>query len=104
MVELILEANDLILELNDLALAVNKLRLLVLEVVGFGVNQLVEVVNTGQLLGDIILESSGLCGQICTLLALQIILIVELVDLLGVLPISLPQVLEFLFQVSFLRL
>lgn len=50
MVKLVLEANYLILELDDLTLAINELRLLVLKVVCLGIDQLVEIINPGELL------------------------------------------------------
>lgn len=59
-VQFVLEANDLVFELDDLALAVDELGFFVLQVEGLGVYELVEVVDTGKLLGDVVLKGSGL--------------------------------------------
>lgn len=102
MAELILEANDLILKLNYFTLAVYQLRLFVFQIEGLGVDQFVEVVNSCKLLGDIVLKSSSLSGKVRTLLTLELVLVVELVDLLGVLSVPLTEVLELLLEVLFL--
>lgn len=59
-VELILETDNLIFQLNNLALALHELRLLALEVERFAVNELIEVVDPRQLLGNIVLERARL--------------------------------------------
>lgn len=56
MVQLVLEANNLVLELDDFTLAVYELRLLVLQIKGLSINELVEIINSGQLLADIALQ------------------------------------------------
>jgi hypothetical protein len=43
-----------------------------------------------------------LCGKISTLLGLQVIVVIEFVDLLSILSVSLPQVVQLIFQVLLL--
>ena len=98
----ILEADNLILQLNYFTLAVDELGLFVLQVEGFVVDKLVQVIDSGQLLGDIVLEGSGLGSQVRALLALEFVLVAELVDFLGVLSVSLPEVLKLVLEVLLL--
>ena len=92
MVGLILETNDLIFGLNNFSFAIDKLSFLIFEVISLAVDQLVQVINSSQLLRDVILKLSSLGRQIGTLFAFEIILIIEFVDFFSVLTISLPQV------------
>ena len=64
MVQLVLETDNLILELDDLAFAFDELRLLTLQVERLRVNQLVEVVDTCELLLNVHFERPGLCSQV----------------------------------------
>ena len=89
MVQFILETDNLIFELDDFTFAVHKLGFFVLQVEGLGVYQFIEIVNPGKLLGDIVLEGSGLCGKICTFLAFEFVLIIEFVNFLSILSVSL---------------
>jgi hypothetical protein len=43
-----------------------------------------------------------LCGKISTFLGLQVIVVIEFVDLLRILSVSLPQVVQLIFQVLLL--
>lgn len=63
-VELILEGDNLVLELDDFSLTLDKLGFFTLEIEGLGVDELVEVVDSRELLGDVVLEGSGLSSQI----------------------------------------
>ena len=102
MVELILETDNLIFKLNDFTLAIDQLAFLVLEVESFGVNEFIQIVNSGQLLGDVILESPCLSRQISTLLTLELILVIQLVNFFSILTVSLPEILKFVLQMLFL--
>ena len=104
MIELILETDNLILELNDFTLTVNKLGLLALEVHGLAVNELIEVVNPGELLANIVLKGPSLSSKVIGFLGLQFILVVEFIDFLSILSVSFSQVLKLLFQMFLLRL
>ena len=104
MVELILETDDLIFQLDNFSLALDQLGLLALEVEGLGVDELVEVVDAGQLLGDVVLQGSGLGSQVIGLLGLHLVLVVQFVDLFGILSVSLSQVHQLGLQVLLLRL
>ena len=84
-----MEADNLIFQLDNFSLAIDQLGLLVFQVIGLRINELVEVVNSGQLFRDIVLEGPRLGSEVRALLALKIVLIVKLVDLLGILAISL---------------
>ena len=102
MVELILEANYLILELDDLSFAIDELSLLIFQIIGFWVDQLVEVVDPGELFRDVVLQLSRLGSKICRLFALAIVLVVESIDFLGILSISLPKIVELILEVLLL--
>jgi hypothetical protein len=101
-VELILEANYLILELDDLSFAVDELSLLIFQIIGFWVDQLVEVVDPGELFRDVVLQLSRLGSKICRLFTLAIVLVVESIDFLGILSISLPKIVELILEVLLL--
>lgn len=103
MIELVLEANHLILELDDFSFAVDKLRFFVFQIEGLCVDELVEVIDSSKLLGNIILECSCLSSEIGTLFALELVLIVEFIDFLSVLSVSISKVVEFLLEVLLLR-
>ena len=91
MIKLVLEANDLIFQLNNFTLAIDELALLTLQITSFGIDKLIEIINSGELLRDIVLKSSSLSSKVRAFLALHLILVVEFVDLLRVLLISLSK-------------
>ena len=64
MVQLILETNNLIFQLDNFSFTINELALLVLQVTGLAVNELVEVINSSKLLGDVVLKSSCLSSKV----------------------------------------
>lgn len=101
-VELILETDDLVLQLDDLALALNELGLLALEVECLRVDQLVKVIDARQLLLNVHLEGPRLSSQVRRLAALHLVRVVELVDLLGVLSVTLAEVVELLLKMLLL--
>jgi hypothetical protein len=101
-VKFVLETDDLVFKLDDFSFAVDQLALLVLEVESLGVNEFVQIVDSGQLLGDVVLESSGLGCQVSTLLALEFILVVELIDFFSILTVSFSQILKFILEMLFL--
>ena len=102
-VQLILETDDLVLELDDLTLALDELSFLTLEVESLRVNELVEVIDTGELLGDVILEGTRLSSKLGGLAALHLVGTVKLIDLLGVLSVTLSKVVQLLLEVLLLR-
>lgn len=104
MVEFVLEAYNLVLKLDDLSLTLNQLGLLTLEVESLGVDELVEVVDSSQLLGDIVLKSSGLSGEVGGLSGLELVSVVELVNLFGILAVSVSEVAKLVLEVLLLRL
>lgn len=63
-VQLVLEADNLILELDDFSLAIYELSFLILEVIGLCVDQLIEVINPGELLRNFILKLSCLSSEL----------------------------------------
>lgn len=91
MIKLVLEANDLIFQLNNFTLAIDELAFLTLQITSFGIDKLIEIINSGELLRDIVLKSSSLSSKVRAFLALHLILVVEFVDLLRVLLISLSK-------------
>ena len=93
MVKLILETDNLVLEQDYFSVTIDKLSFFILEIIGLGVDHLVEVIDPGELLGDVVLQLSSLGSEICRFLALHIVLVIELVDFLSILSISLPEVL-----------
>lgn len=102
MIELILEANYLILELNDISFAVDELSFLIFQIIGFWVDQLVEVIDPGELFRDVVFQLSSLGSKICRLFALAIVLVVESINLLGILSIPLPKIMELILEVLLL--
>lgn len=102
MVELILETDNLIFHLNNFTFAINKLGLLVLQVESLGVDELVEIVNSGQLFADIVLQGSSLSGQIAAFLGFELVLVVQLVNFFSILAVALSQILKFVFKMFFL--
>lgn len=89
-VQFILERDYLVLKLDDLSLAVDQLGFLILEIVGLRVNEFVQIINSCELLGNIVLEGSCLGSEVGAFLALKIILVIELVNFLGILSVSIP--------------
>ena len=75
-VQLILETDNLILELDDFTFAVDELGLFVFQIKRFSVYQFVEVIDSGKLFGNIVLQGSSLGGEVGAFLALKFILIV----------------------------
>lgn len=59
-IKLILETDDLIFQLDNLALALHELCLLALQVESLAVNELIEVIDPGKLLRDVVFERSRL--------------------------------------------
>lgn len=104
MIKFVLEGNNLVFKLNDLTFTVYKLGFLILEVVGLGVDEFVQVINSSELFGNIVLEGSSLGSKVSAFLALKIILVVELIDFLSILSVSISQILKFSFQMFFLCL
>jgi len=64
MVELILETNNLILQLDNFSFTIDELAFFVLQVTSLAINELVEVINSSKLLGDVVLESSCLSSKV----------------------------------------
>jgi len=101
-VQLVLEGDNLVLKLDDLALALNELGLLALEVKCFRVDELVKVINARQLFLNVHLEGASLRSQVGRLTALHLVGVVELINLLGVLSVTLAEVVELLLEVLLL--
>jgi hypothetical protein len=59
-IQLVLEADYLIFELDDFSFAIDQLALFILQIESFCVDELVQIVNSGKLLRDVVLESSSL--------------------------------------------
>ena len=102
MIEFILEGDNLVLELNNFAFAVDQLSLLVLQIISLLVNQLVQIIDPSQLLGDIVLQSSCLSSQVRAFLGLKIILMVQIIDFFRVLSVSLPESMQLILEMLFL--
>lgn len=104
MVQLILETDDLVLQLDDLSLALNELGLLALKVEGLAIDKFVEVIDPCQLLRDVVLKGSSLSSQVVGFFALQLILIVQLINFFGILAVSFSQVHQLSLQMLLLGL
>lgn len=102
MVELVLEADHLVLKLNNFTFTVDKLGLLVFQIKGLSIDKLIQIIDPCELFGYIVLKCSCLGSQICAFLALEFVLIIELIDFFGVLSVSVSQVMELLFEVFLL--
>lgn len=102
MIELILETNDLIFQLDNFLLTINKLGLFIFQIKSFCVYELIQVVDSGQLFRDIILQCSSLGRQISGFFGFEFILIVQLVNFFGILTVSLSEILKLVFQVFLL--
>lgn len=102
MVKFILETNNLIFQLDNFSFTIDELALFVLQVTGLGINELVEVINSSNLLGDVVLESSCLGSEVWAFLTLHLILVVELVNFLGILLVSFSEHKQLLFKMLLL--
>jgi hypothetical protein len=102
MVELILETNNLILQLDNFSFTIDELAFFVLQVTSLAINELVEVINSSKLLGDVVLESSCLSSKVWAFLTLHLVLVVELVNFLGILLVSFSEHKQLLFKMFLL--
>jgi hypothetical protein len=102
MVELILETNNLILQLDNFSFTIDELAFFVLQVTSLAINELVEVINSSKLLGDVVLESSCLSSKVRAFLTLHLVLVVELVNFLGILLVSFSEHKQLLFKMFLL--
>jgi hypothetical protein len=103
-IQFILETDHLIFQLNDLTFAFNQLCFLALQIKSLGIDELIQVINSSKLLGNVVFERPSLSGKIIRLLGLHFILIIEFVDFLSILSVSLPQIHELSLQMLLLRL
>lgn len=103
MVEFVIETVNLILKLDDLSFTLDQLGLFTFEVISLLINQLVHVIDSGQLLRDVVLKSSGLSGKVTTFLFLDTVVVVELVNFFSILHVPFPQAMELIFKMCLLR-
>lgn len=100
--QLVLEVDCLCLELVHFVLALEQVGLFVLEVLRLGVHKRVELVESGELLGDGLLKNAGLSFQVLALTGFECVLMVQSLDLLRILAVALSEILELLLKLFFL--
>jgi len=104
MIEFILETDDLIFQLYNFTLTLDKLSLFALQIESLGINQLVQVIDSSQLLRNIIFKSSCLGCKVIGFFGLHLILIVQFINFFCILTVPLSKVHQLSFQMLLLGL
>lgn len=98
-----METLDLVLKLDDFSFTLDELGLLAFKIVSLLIDQLVHIINSGQLLGNVILKSPSLSSKITTLPFLDAVVVAELVEFFSILHVPFPQIVELIFKMLLLR-